>query len=193
MGAGPADEKGDDGEKGPQLKNFKSDLIMANLPPPDDLETWNQLSQQREINRTAGSKGVLDSYEANTTHARTGNANVIDIKPKNWIDTHKVLVYTHGGGYTQLSANSTLGGALAVANITGLRIISIDYTLAPFSKWNKTTDQVISVIRDLKDRQVYSVNNIAMFGDSAGGDITLGSVLKMRDAGIGMPVFKRFI
>jgi epsilon-lactone hydrolase len=76
---------------------------------------------------------------------------------------------------------------LAVANITGLRIISIDYTLAPFSKWNQTTDQIVSVIRDLKDSQRYSLNNIAMLGDSAGGDITLGSVLKMRDMGIGMP------
>lgn len=70
---------------------------------------------------------------------------------------------------------------------TGLRIISIDYTLAPFAKWNKTTDQVISVICDLRDNQGYSPNNIAMFRDSAGGDITLGSVLKMRDRGIGIP------
>jgi monoterpene epsilon-lactone hydrolase len=76
---------------------------------------------------------------------------------------------------------------LFVANITSLRIISIDYTLAPFSKWNQTTDQIVSVIRDLKDRRRYSLNNIAMLGDSAGGDITLSSVLKMRNIGIGMP------
>jgi epsilon-lactone hydrolase len=49
------------------------------------------------------------------------------------------------------------------------------------------TDQVLSVIRDLKDKQGYSMNNIGMIGDSAGGGITLGSVLKMRDSGIGMP------
>jgi monoterpene epsilon-lactone hydrolase len=116
-----------------------------------------------------------------------GNASVIDIKPNGWLDNGKVLVYTHGGGYTQLSANSTLGGALEVANTTGIRVISIDYTLAPFSKWNQTTDQVLSVIRDLKDKQGFSMNDIAMFGDSAGGDITLGSVLKMRDVGIGLP------
>lgn len=60
--------------------------------------------------------GITDSYQANTTYTRIGNANVIDIRPKDWIDNHKVLVYTHGGGYTQLSANSTLGGALTVAN-----------------------------------------------------------------------------
>jgi epsilon-lactone hydrolase len=46
---------------------------------------------------------------------------------------------------------------------------------------------VLDVIRELKDIQGYSPNNMAMFGDSAGGGITLGSVLKMRDTGIGMP------
>lgn len=94
-----------------------------------------------------------------------GNATVIDIKPKGWIDNGKVLVYTHGGGYTQLSTNSTVGGALEIANTTGMRIISIDYTLAPFSKWNQTTDQILSVILDLKNKQGYSMKDIAMFGD----------------------------
>ena len=67
------------------------------------------------MSRTNGSQGAIALFEANTTYTRIGNANVIDIRPKNWIDNHKVLVYTHGGGYTQLSANSTLGGALTVA------------------------------------------------------------------------------
>ena len=66
-------------------------------------------------------------------------------------------------------------------------MISIDYTLAPFSKWNHTTDQVLNVILDLKDRQRYPLHNIALFGESAGGGLALGSVLKMRDRGSGMP------
>ena len=73
------------------------------------------------------------------------------------------------------------------ANATGLRVISVDYTVAPFSKWNQTTDQVISVIQALKDEQGYSLNDIAIYGDSAGGGLAAGSVLKMRDKGIGMP------
>jgi len=55
----------------------------------------------------------------------------------------KILVYMHGGGHTQLSANSTVGNAVLASNVTGLRVISIDYTLAPFSKWNHTTDKVL--------------------------------------------------
>ena len=73
-----------------------------------------------------------------------------------------------------------------MANSTGLRVISVDYSLAPFSKWNQTTDEVVSVIQALKD-QGYSLDNIAMYGDSAGGGLVAGSVLKMRDEGLGIP------
>jgi acetyl esterase/lipase len=46
---------------------------------------------------------------------------------------------------------------------------------------------VLDVIRELKDIQGYSPNNIGIFGDSAGGGLALATVLKMRDGGMGMP------
>ena len=73
-----------------------------------------------------------------------------------------------------------------MANSTGLRVISVDYSLAPSSKWNQTIDEVISVIQALKE-QGYSLDDIAMYGDSAGGGLVAGSVLKMRDEGLGIP------
>lgn len=170
-----------------KLSNLQSDLVSNNLPSPDDLDAWKKLSQDRENARNVNTTAAAEFYKANASYTKIGDSNVKDIKPNNWSGERKVLVYTHGGGYTQLSANSTIGGALEIANSTGIRTISIDYTLAPFSKWNQTTDQIISVLRDLISNQGYSMNNIAMIGDSAGGDITLGTALKMRDIGMGLP------
>jgi epsilon-lactone hydrolase len=82
------------------------------------------------------------------------------------VDNGKVLVYTHGGSYTRNSANSSVGSALLVANGTGLRVISVDYATAPFSKWNKTIDQVISVIQALvKADNKYPLTNILALPD----------------------------
>ncbi len=166
--------------------------ITMNLPPsfvtpaPDDLEGWKKLNQQLSSMPIYGSQLTVDSYQPNVTVTKLGNVNVLDVKLKDWKDNGKVLVYLHGGGYTFFSANSTLGAAAPVANTTGLRVISVDYTLAPLSKWNQTTSEVVSVIQALKD-QGYSLNDIAMYGDSAGGGLVAGSVLKMRDGGIGIP------
>jgi epsilon-lactone hydrolase len=77
---------------------------------------------------------AVDSYHPNITVTKLGNVNVLDIRPRDWRDNGKVLVYLHGGGYTLLSAKSTLGTAAAVANSTGVRVISVDYSLAPSSR-----------------------------------------------------------
>ncbi|MPY25961.1 hypothetical protein FS373_26180 [Shewanella sp. YLB-07] len=50
----------------------------------------------------------------------------------------------------------------------GLRVISVDYTLAPHAKYDTITDQVISVIQGLT-KQGYKMSDIAIYGDSAGG------------------------
>ena len=133
------------------------------------------------------SKPIVELYQPNITKTKLGDVQVLDIKPKNWKDNGKVLVYVHGGGYTLGSANSTLGSPVLAANATGLRVISVNYTVAPFSKWNQTTDEVITLIQVLKDKQGYSLDDIAVYGDSAGGGLVAASVLKMRDKGLGMP------
>ena len=148
---------------------------------------WKKLYQEHESMDLFHSQSIKDLYQPNITETKLGGVNVLDIKPKNWHDNGKVLVYTHGGAYTLLSANSSLSSSILAADATSLRVISIDYTVAPFSKWNQTTDQVISVIQALKDQQGYSLDDIAIYGDSAGGGLATGSVLKMRDGGMGMP------
>ena len=90
------------------------------------------------------SQPIADGYQPNITATTLSDINVLDIKPKDWKDNGKVVVYVHGGGgggYTLLDANSS-----------GLRVISVDYSLAPFSKWNQTTNEIVSVIQALKDQ-----------------------------------------
>lgn len=85
-----------------------------------------------------------------------------------------------------MGANSTLVNSVPMANATGLRVISVDYSLAPSSKWNEITSEVVSVIMALKDQGI-SLGDIGMYSDSAGGGLVASSVLRMRDEGVGLP------
>jgi epsilon-lactone hydrolase len=168
------------------LKNLTMNVPTLVTPNSDDLNGWQELNQQVSSMAMQMSQPIIESYQPSITATKLGDVNIIDIKPKDWKDNGKILVYVHGGGYTILGANSTLGSVAPVANTTGLRVISVDYRLAPFAKWNQTIEDVVSVIEALKD-QGYSLDDIAMYGDSAGGGLVAGSVLKMRDEGLGMP------
>lgn len=170
-----------------ELQKITFDTTSFEIPHPTDLNEWKKLHHDTESVFIQLSQAITDLYQSNITQTKLGDVQVLDIKPKSWEDNGKVLVYTHGGAYIFGSANSTIGIPVLAANATGLRVISINYTVAPFSKWNQTTDEVISVIQELIANRGYSLDDIAMFGDSAGGGLVASSILKMRDEGLGMP------
>jgi len=45
----------------------------------------------------------------------------------------------------------------------------VDYTTAPFARWNEIQQQKISVFKALQS-DGYKMNNIGVFGDSARGE-----------------------
>lgn len=160
--------------------------LQPELPPPNDIKAWKVAQQAREAVGLERQKSLLEQLKPTVTELKMGGVPVLDVKPKNWKDNGKAMVYTHGGAYTFFSARSTLGSSALMASTTGLRVISIDYTLAPQAKWQQVTDQVVSVLKALR-KQGYAMKDIAIYGDSAGGSLAAGSVLKMRDQGMGMP------
>ena len=168
------------------LRMMPDPSLQPELPTPGDIEAWRAAQQKREAFSLERQKAVVDSLQPAVTEMELGGVPVLEIKPRNWKDNGKVLVYAHGGAYTMLSAKSTLGSSALMADVTGLRVISVDYTLAPHAKWQQVTDQVISVFEALR-KQGYAMKDMAIYGDSAGGGLAAGSVLKMRDQGMGMP------
>ena len=131
-------------------------------------------------------EAALARYQPSIEATEIGGVPVLDIKPKDWQDNGNVLVYGHCGGYVLFSARSSLNATAPVADLTGLRVISIDYTLAPVARWEQVTDQAAAVLQGLVSAG-YRPQDIAVYGDSAGGGLMAAAVLKMRDRGLGMP------
>jgi acetyl esterase/lipase len=115
-----------------------------------------------------------------------GGVNVVKIVPHGASPSPELLIYVHGGGYTMFSANSTVASAAEMAASARLPVYSVDYTVAPRGTWRTAPDQVIAVYRALL-AQGHPPHAIGMFGDSAGGGLVAGAVLKLRDEGVPMP------
>ncbi len=158
------------------------------LPGPNDIAGWEKIRSTvvpEDLKKIfEENEKLTKKFTATTEHRVLGGVPVVDVRPKGWKDNGKLLLYTHGGGYVTGGPDSSVNNW--VADRTGLRVISIGYTLAPESKWGHTTDQVVAVFEALK-KEGYQPRNMAIFGDSAGGGLAAGSVLKMRDKGLGMP------
>ena len=168
------------------LESLPDPATLPAWPEPDDLAAWKKTWEAGEKASAPLVEATLKRHEPTVTERKLGGVPVLDVKPRGWKDNGKVLVHLHGGAYVLHSARSRLHSSIPAAAATGLRVISVDYTLAPVGKWEKVTDEVLSVFAALQQEK-YRLRDIALYGESAGGGLAAGSVLKMRDRGLGMP------
>ena len=165
---------------------FADPTKTTRAPGPTDLEGWKKLYDAAEQGALKVADEVVKKLLVKVVSKDLGGVPVLEITPKDWVDNGKLLIYTHGGAYTMFSARSTLNSAALVASRTGLRVISVDYTNPPRARWPEVTDQVVKVFKAL-NKEGFEMKDIAIYGDSAGGGMAAGVVLKMRDQGMGMP------
>jgi acetyl esterase/lipase len=168
------------------LKKLPDPARRPRFPAPDDLDGWKRFHQAREKDMEPRVERALKEYEPTLTERNLSGVPVLDIKPRGWTESRKVLVYLHGGAYTMASARSSLMKSALAADATGYRVIAVDYTVAPRAKWPRITDEVVAVVGALV-KEGHGLQDVGLFGDSAGGGMAPGVVLKMRDRNLGMP------
>jgi len=156
------------------------------MPGPNDIEGWKKVFDASEQRVMPLSEAAVKQLDVSVISKELGGVPVLQITPKGWVDNGKLLIYTHGGAYTLFSARSTLGSSALVAHLTGLRVISVDYTNPPRARWPEVTDEVVRVFKALND-EGFAMKDLAIYGDSAGGGLAAGAVLKLRDSGLGLP------
>jgi epsilon-lactone hydrolase len=168
------------------LRTLKDPALNPAFPEVADIAGWKKLQAWAEADGKAKSEPLLKRYEPTIEEGELGGVPVLEVRPKAWKDNGKAIVYTHGGAHVMNSAASMLGRAAVAAHETGLRVISVDYTLAPHARYNQMSDQVVAAIQALL-KQGQRLEDTAIYGDSSGGGLAAAVVLKMRDRGLGMP------
>ena len=156
------------------------------MPAPDDLEAWKAVQAAIDEVKEAKADEKAAAFSVTYEESEIAGIPVVEVTPSKLASTDKLAVYTHGGAYVLNSAKAVIEAAMFFAAETGLRVIAVDYTLAPHSKWQETTDEVISVFKALAE-QGFTGDDIVLYGDSAGGGLAAGVTLKMRDLGMEMP------
>lgn len=97
-----------------------------------------------------------------------------------------IILYCHGGGYTcgGLGYAGILAGKLALH--TGLSVLYFEYRLAPENPYPAAIEDAMRVW-DALMHMGYGAENVIIAGDSAGGNMALEMVLKLREEGRFLP------
>ena len=106
-------------------------------------------------------------------------------QPKN-APTNRVLLYFHGGGYCVGSPISHRHLISRLARKSKMRAVAPDYRKAPEHPHPAPIEDAVAVYSALLDEGV-KPENIYLAGDSAGGNLVLETLLKLKASGIPMP------
>lgn len=98
----------------------------------------------------------------------------------------RVVLYVHGGGYVIGSARLYDRFAGHLANAVGCRVLNVDYRLAPEHPHPAAVNDATAAYRWLLS-QGYKPEHIAISGDSAGGGLTLATLLSIKENGLPQP------
>ena len=99
------------------------------------------------------------------------------------LDHDDVLIHLHGGAYFLGSPMTNALIPVPIAQRTRRPVVSIDYRLAPEHRCPAAVDDVVAVASALgRDHRL-----VAMFGESAGGGLSLAAAVALRDHGGPVP------
>lgn len=155
--------------------------------------TWVDRMAANPNLTVADYRGIFGEWEQATAEpedvtyktVEVGGVPAVKVTPIG-CDQTKVLLFTHGGGFMVGSSTTHRKLAGHIAKEIGVSAIVLDYRLAPEHPFPAALEDVVTAYKALLEDGI-KAEDITTIGDSAGGNLAVTSVLKLRELGIELP------
>lgn len=97
----------------------------------------------------------------------------------------RVLINLHGGSFMWGSVVASRLESIPIASVMGIKVVGVDYRLAPEFKFPAAHDDIIAVYKSLLE--TYSANKIGIYGCSAGAILTAQVIAILAQQGVPLP------
>lgn len=157
----------------PELTRARDLLGHLVSEPEATIEDFRRLYEQVLANFEVPSDGKVEAVDA-------------DGVPSYWVSApgaadDQAILLVHGGGFCMGSAKGYQEFGYRISKASGARVLVVDYRLAPENPFPAPMDDVVSAYRWA--RQQPGIRNVAIVGDSAGGNLVVAALVKLREDG----------
>jgi acetyl esterase len=115
-------------------------------------------------------------------------------RPQELTEPGELMVFFHGGGWVIGDLDSHDDLCRFLARHAGIRVLSVDYRLAPEHPFPAALDDCIAAYEYAADNAAdLGANALVVGGDSAGGNLAASVALHATRAGLTKPVFQLLI
>jgi epsilon-lactone hydrolase len=167
-------------------------LIATPLSPiwnehPKDAAAWKALIKTRADAVAATLPDLRAKLDVKVVPTKIGGVNVFIVTPDGMPEANRnrLLVHVHGGGYVLGPGESGTREAILMAGYGKMKVISIDYRMPPDYPYPAAMDDAMAVWGEVV--KTNDPKNMAIFGTSTGGGMTLAMVLRAKKEGLPLP------
>ncbi len=115
----------------------------------------------------------------NFQEVKIAGINCLSVSPKANLDSRRIVVYLHGGGYVTGSPKGYQSLICDIAVSAGCDVIAPDYRLAPEAPFPAPQDDCLAMVKQCLRR--YADKKVIIAGDSAGGGLAIAAVLSLAE------------
>jgi acetyl esterase/lipase len=167
-------------------------LIKAPYSPsltadPQTPEEWKAFGSQRAQPLLAALPPLKEELGVTAEPSTIAGVKVFIVTPKVIppANRNRLLVHLHAYGWLFMPGESGATEAVLMAGITGFKVISIDYRTLPYGPYPAALDDAMAVWKELV--RTTKPQNMAIFGTSTGGNLTMAMVLRAKDERLPLP------
>ena len=160
-------------------------LVFKILEKRHEMEIKKRVAESREsLERLASLVQLPDDVTLEHFNINEMKAVWIDAPQ---VNPENVILYLHGGGYMEGSLTSHQDLAMRIGRASKARILLIDYRLAPEAPFPAAVNDAVSAYKWLINDQEIPPSKIIIGGDSAGGGLTVATLLQLKQMNEKLP------
>lgn len=166
---------------------LENKVIAPAIPVPQTIEEWMTLQPIFDAVGIEQAQQAAERLNVTYEAKQFAGVDTFFVTPENVAPEYadKWLVHIHGGAFVFGGGESALREAIWVANGLGAKVISVDYRQPPMHPFPAAIDDAVAVWKELTKTQ--DAASTALFGTSAGGNLTLATTLKLQQMGLPTP------
>jgi epsilon-lactone hydrolase len=154
---------------------------------PKSAAEWKELVAGLAARSAAAQPAIREKLGVTMEPTVIGGVKAFILTPKVIppANRNRLLVHVHGGGYVYNPGEAGTAEGTLMAAYGGFKVISFDYRMPPDYPYPAAMDDAMAVWKAAVKMQ--KPQNMAIFGTSTGGGMTLAMILRAEKEGLPLP------
>jgi epsilon-lactone hydrolase len=154
---------------------------------PETTAEWKKRVEDAAAAAIAGLPRLREALGVTVEPVTMGGVRAFNVTPRSIPEANRnrILLHFHGGVRVLNPGEAGTREAILMAGLAGFKVISVDYRMPPDFPFPAALDDSVTVYRELL--KTTKPENIGIFGTSAGGSLTLTTLLRAKMEGLPMP------